>query len=1137
MNTTLEKNIDAICVKIVSLENPIIHSWGKILLPKARRLGSIIDILSEPHSEVRDLLQVMYRDIIYQPLTNGWFGGERSILWTHSMRYDVGVLENQGRRMMDFNEAELDPEAMKISYLYNHQPMRTAITVIIRFHGEKRKINPDDYQREVKGWISYGQTRRKDATVNFINRIMQGMDREEATRAKQNTQQRSTNFNIDQLVGASKRKTGPTNRVAPTNIALDRACGKQPDQASTSTDSGSTNSQVPSNSTPMITEASPASGEDNSTRREASSTSKAADGSPLDLSSPQKSTSTEVALRRAHLPTPSMPTRHQPVTARSPFPPSGGKGVGIVATTTTPPTTPLPTVMQLPNRGLRVEQVLAIQNFQAGNVAPAMGPPQTYFPHIPAMANPLSGHPILASLLITSSRPPTGRSGTTAATATPPSTRNRSATPNVTTSRPPGNPEREILPALRDERTLHSAIPPRVGGIPLTTVEDVRSAKTATFGVPASPGEATDRSPSTLREWRRSIYSDAFETILPEHARALRSYLPFLGAATRGEVVETVKKRCAFNLKTLQVMGRITTWDYDQWVTKGPVERETYPDKQVRDLLKRLAYIVVGPHQISQHTQGVGLERHQEIKATCAALLIHMIEWIKEIGEEAPRPNIAPETIPTPAPAPAPAPEPASTITSEPRVTPPTAGSATTGTNAIPIGRTRTPSSPARSELVFEINIRAPVQLNRLTRGVNKNASPHERRLWHQFMEVANDLRVWIALQRTARYGKARLAIIKLVAAIMAEEILWIQEKIGHYFSAHHWEGPQEPAQQRRTTYIKNTDRMWKILDNKIPSMISQVHAMIMEMFELRSTSEPRPEVTSDIQAMPGYGGRTKRARTVSARIPHEDYSDPMIEPTKKRKRVRRVIATVTSDRDLVSGRGHRSYRRKLTSDPSILIEKDNVPSDNGNDETPEQLEVSPREQEQDRSSTRWIRKESKVQEQRQDSDPISWTKEESEVQDAPAEVNPMRLLDERERIILKVKRCDVQYPDTNVCNPQSNPQVSIRRDKDLDDRAVREAIQARARNQEVKKLSNLENSSTDDGHSNLSNSNSNRHGNLSNSNGNSNEKQKQESPSRKRKVASMSTTGPWSTPKPKYRTIWDPAGESDSSSEDNDYH
>ncbi len=86
MNTTLEKSIDAICVKIVSLDTPIIHSWGKILLPKARRLGSIIDILSEPHSEVRDLLQVMYRDIIYQLLTNGWFGGERSILWTHSMR-------------------------------------------------------------------------------------------------------------------------------------------------------------------------------------------------------------------------------------------------------------------------------------------------------------------------------------------------------------------------------------------------------------------------------------------------------------------------------------------------------------------------------------------------------------------------------------------------------------------------------------------------------------------------------------------------------------------------------------------------------------------------------------------------------------------------------------------------------------------------------------------------------------------------------------------------------------------------------------------------------------------------------------------------------------------------------------------
>ncbi len=95
---------------------------------------------------------------------------------------------------------------------------------------------------------------------------------------------------------------------------------------------------------------------------------------------------------------------------------------------------------------------------------------------------------------------------------------------------------------MRYERAMNPAIPPRVGGIPLTTVEDVRSAKTAAFGVPTSPGEATDRSPATLKEWQRSIHNDAFEGFLPEHARALRSDLPFLGAAIRGEVVEAVKR-------------------------------------------------------------------------------------------------------------------------------------------------------------------------------------------------------------------------------------------------------------------------------------------------------------------------------------------------------------------------------------------------------------------------------------------------------------------------------------------------------------------------------------------------------------------------------------------------------------------
>ncbi len=385
-------------------------------------------------------------------------------------------------------------------------------------------------------------------------------------------------------------------------------------------------------------------------------------------------------------------------------------------------------------------------------------------------------------------------------------------------------------------------------------------------------------------------------------------------------------------------------------------------------------------------------------------------------------------------------------------------------------------------------------------------------------MELANDLKVWITLQRTARYGKARLAIIKLVATIMAEEIQWIQEKVGHYFSSHHWEGPQEPAQQRKATYNKNIERMWKILNGRIPGMISQMHMMIMEMFELQSANEPRPETSSDIRVTAEHPDRSKRARRVSTRIPDKDYSDLMVKPIKKWKRVRRVIATVTSDCDLVSGRGTKSYRRKLTSEPSILIKKDIVPSDNDNGETSEQVETS---------------------QQKQDSDTARWTREESETQDAPEGVNPLRQLDKRERIILKVKRSDVQYPSTNVYNPHSDPKVSIRRDKDLDERAVREAIEAHAKKQEVKKSSNHSSNGTDNGHgSNNSNSNSNRHGNLdnSNSNSNSNDKQQQVHPSRKRKVARMSTTGPWSMPKSKYRTIWDPAGESDSSSEDNDY-
>ncbi len=59
------------------------------------------------------------------------------------------------------------------------------------------------------------------------------------------------------------------------------------------------------------------------------------------------------------------------------------------------------------------------------------------------------------------------------------------------------------------------------------------------------------RAPEVLKEWRRGLYADTFEAVLPENFKALQSYLPFLGAATQGEVVTMVHNRCAINLEVL----------------------------------------------------------------------------------------------------------------------------------------------------------------------------------------------------------------------------------------------------------------------------------------------------------------------------------------------------------------------------------------------------------------------------------------------------------------------------------------------------------------------------------------------------------------------------------------------------------
>ncbi len=96
-----------------------------------------------------------------------------------------------------------------------------------------------------------------------------------------------------------------------------------------------------------------------------------------------------------------------------------------------------------------------------------------------------------------------------------------------------------------------------------------------------------------------------------------------------------VRERCTINLTALQIMGRIRLWDNEQWVMKQPPEAPESPrDKHICDLLKQLAYTVIGRSQVSQHQQGADLEHHREIKGTCGALLIHIIDWIKEIGDD-----------------------------------------------------------------------------------------------------------------------------------------------------------------------------------------------------------------------------------------------------------------------------------------------------------------------------------------------------------------------------------------------------------------------------------------------------------------------------------------------------------------------
>ncbi len=138
-------------------------------------------------------------------------------------------------------------------------------------------------------------------------------------------------------------------------------------------------------------------------------------------------------------------------------------------------------------------------------------------------------------------------------------------------------------------------------------------------------------------------------------------------------------------------------------------------------------------------------------------------------------------------------------------------------------------------------------------------------------MDQAAQFKTWIDQQLLSEHGIRRLTILQLIASIIGEEVTWIQEKIGHYYSNSKWIGRQGSPQYRIVTYQSIMTRLLHALDDRIPAPIRDAHTSIVDMFASTSVTATSMLDDSDnpsdtVQASPVTDNGTQTAPMTSTK-------------------------------------------------------------------------------------------------------------------------------------------------------------------------------------------------------------------------------------------------------------------------------
>ncbi len=131
--------VTAIQVKAIDMEGKGLPEMTTVSLLYGRCLGEVLSAFEKPLPQVRELVQCLFKNLAYNPCTEGWLNSGRTVYRMATMTCQT-TIQGMGQEITAI-EAMRDPQLVRLWESPTMQiPLGVSTTVNVRCSGEMRRV-------------------------------------------------------------------------------------------------------------------------------------------------------------------------------------------------------------------------------------------------------------------------------------------------------------------------------------------------------------------------------------------------------------------------------------------------------------------------------------------------------------------------------------------------------------------------------------------------------------------------------------------------------------------------------------------------------------------------------------------------------------------------------------------------------------------------------------------------------------------------------------------------------------------------------------------------------------------------------------------------------------------------------------